>query len=129
MHFFFDQKFLKLVAVRYASTRKGVGPSGQSDTPILDYQLQQLALIPLIAKTYALNFGLAYVKRRWANSTEKDAGEVIRLCCVIKPLVTWHTERTGSICRERCGGQGYVRFGDLPFFFAIFCVFLTQTQI
>lgn len=38
---------------------------------------------------------------------------VIRLCCVIKPLITWNTERIGSICRERCGGQGYLRASRL----------------
>lgn len=47
--------------------------------------------------------------------TDRDVPEVVRLCCVIKPLVTWHYERVASICRERCGGQGYLsvnRFGS-----------------
>ena len=36
------------------------------------------------------------------------------MCCVIKPLVTWHLEDVVSVARERCGGQGYQswnRFG------------------
>lgn len=23
-------------------------------------------------------------------------------------MITWHCERVASICRERCGGQGYL---------------------
>jgi len=30
------------------------------------------------------------------------------LCCVIKPIATWHAENSITTCRERCGGQGYL---------------------
>ena len=37
------------------------------------------------------------------------------LCCIDKTMTGWNLERVASICRERCGGQGYIsanKFGD-----------------
>ena len=36
------------------------------------------------------------------------------MCCALKPICSWHLENLVSVCRERCGGQGYLscnRFG------------------
>lgn len=64
--------------------------------------------MPLMCRVIAFSMGLNYCKDRWVADSAKDHEEVVRLCCVIKPLITWNFERVASVCRERCGGQGYL---------------------
>ena len=55
------------VSIKYSKQRKGVSKNGLSQTPIFDYQLQQNALIPSVAKALALNMLHNYAKSVFAN--------------------------------------------------------------
>ena len=96
-----------LIALRFSKNRFGVGPDGKSSSPIFDYQLQKLALIPLLAQTISYHIAFNRIKDIFVDpSVCKE--EKIRLCCIIKPLTTYLYVKIANVCRERCGGQGFL---------------------
>jgi acyl-CoA oxidase len=90
------------IAFKFAQDRLLAGPTGKTDTPLIDFQNFQLAMIPKFARILGLNIGLTYVVERF---TAKDP-EIIKLCCVIKPLLAWSVEQFACTARERIGCHG-----------------------
>lgn len=93
-------------AIRYSQQRLTVGNTGESDTPIMAYQLQQNAILPLLARTVVLNFGHNDAKDLFADPTGREHDQ-IKTFCAIKALVSWNTNDVATVCRERCGGGGF----------------------
>ncbi len=115
------------IAIKYALKRRQFGPDFKvPETLLLDYPTHQRRLMPLLAKAYALTFGLNYLANRYVNRNEEDIREIETLAAGFKSYATWFTTETLQICREACGGKGYLaenRFADLKADSDIFTTF------
>ena len=101
--------------IKYAKSRLSNGKTGKSDTPIFNYQLFQNQITPLLANTLIYNVALHDIRAKYCHYilneksyTQTQINEIIRLCCFIKPMISWNTNTIGNVARERCGGQGYL---------------------
>ncbi|MEO1712894.1 MAG: acyl-CoA dehydrogenase, partial [Bacteroidota bacterium] len=116
-----------LIATRYALKRRQFGKDFKTaETLIFDYPSHQRRLIPLIAKSYALDAGLTYLTQRFIERDESDIREIETLAAGLKSYATWFTTDTLQECREACGGKGYLwenEFADLKADSDIFTTF------
>lgn len=115
------------IAIRYALRRRQFGPSIlEPETLLLDYPSHQRRLMPLLAKTYALHFGLEYLTDRFSKHEGADMREIETLAAGLKAYSTWFTTAAIQECREACGGKGYLaenRFAALKADTEIFTTF------
>lgn len=115
------------IAVRYALKRRQfAGSVADEETLILDYQSHQRRLMPLLAKAYALDFGLKFLTEKFVSADPSEMREVETLAAGFKSYATWFTTHTLQQCREACGGKGYLaenRFADLKADSDIFTTF------
>ncbi|XP_028400851.1 peroxisomal acyl-coenzyme A oxidase 3-like isoform X2 [Dendronephthya gigantea] len=116
------------IAIRYSAVRRQFGPPGQDEIPVLEYQMQQWRLIPLLAATYALQqfsktlfqdmlrFQVGLILGE-SDTNQADLGrELHALSCSSKPIAAWTARDAIQECREACGGHGYLavnRLGEL----------------
>jgi len=66
------------------------------------------------------------MSQRFINQNEQDGREIEALAAGLKALSTWHTTHTLQMCREACGGAGYMtenRFAELKADTDIFTTF------
>lgn len=96
------------IAVHFALSRKQFGPPGQAEQSIMDYPTHQKKLMPLIANAYAYHFVHQQLLQDFENNTTEDQQEIEALAAGLKALSTWNTTKTIQICREACGGKGYL---------------------
>lgn len=102
------------IAIRYSAQRRQFGAPGSNEEAILlDYRMHQRRLLPLLARTYALHFAQAELVEEFARVFDDDQGEHDRRALEAqaagtKALGTWHATETIQMCREACGGAGYL---------------------
>ncbi|HEY3508764.1 MAG TPA: acyl-CoA dehydrogenase [Kribbella sp.] len=106
------------IAVRYGARRRQFGAPGSSEeTLLLDYRMHQRRLLPLLARTYALHFAQAELVQEFARvfsadrvgeRDEHDRRALEAQAAGTKALGTWHATETIQLCREACGGAGYL---------------------
>jgi len=116
------------IAIKYGSQRRQFASAeGQAETIILDYPTHQERLFPLMAKSYALHFALQKLNTDLAEDIDyKNRRKIETKAAGLKAIATWHATNTIQVCREACGGKGYLaenRFTDLKADSDIFTTF------
>jgi len=98
------------------------------ETPVLDYQNQQHALLPLVALSYAANFaGRSMVDMHdkvlaMVTSGQGDfSTQTAELHAISSGLKGWLADRVNDgieQCRRLCGGHGFLQSSNLSHLFA-----------
>ncbi|PRY40277.1 acyl-CoA dehydrogenase [Umezawaea tangerina] len=103
------------LAVRYGEERKQFTRPDGEEVVVLDYLAHQRKLLPALAKTYALHFAQEELVSA-LHDVQDDRGkrEVESRAAGIKAVATWHATETIQVCREACGGAGYLAENLLP---------------
>ncbi len=113
------------IAIRYAARRRQFG-GGVQETLLLDYPATQRRLMPLLAIVYALDFAVKRLARIREQSAPTSARSIETLAAGIKAYSTWQAVHSIQVCRESCGGEGYMfvnRFATLKADAEIFTTF------
>ena len=100
------------IAVRYANSRRQFGSPGAEST-LLSYRSHQRRLLPLLARTFALNAAQHDVMMMLhddfsAPSAVADRRVLEARAAGQKAVTTWHATTVIQEAREACGGAGYL---------------------
>ncbi|MGB3232362.1 MAG: acyl-CoA dehydrogenase [Mycobacterium sp.] len=103
------------IATRYALERRQFSaPDDEQEVLLMDYLVHQRRLLPLIARSYALQFAqneLVAKCHELQSADDPDPEEQRELesrAAGLKAANTWHATRAIQEAREACGGAGYL---------------------
>ncbi|TNU76874.1 acyl-CoA dehydrogenase [Miniimonas arenae] len=108
-------KMALAIAIRYAEQRRQfTGADPDVETVLMDYGTHRRRLLPLLARTYAVQLLHNDLLERFhgvfsgEHDTDSDREDLETLAAAAKPLSTWHALETLQTCREACGGAGFL---------------------
>lgn len=114
------------IATRYCSIRKQFQDLDNPDksgaeTPVIDYSMVQVRLLPLLATTFALSFtGQTMMNQYNYNQTRLGSPEGQLLMadlhatsCGLKALGSNTAVEGLEMCRKTCGGHGYSSYSGI----------------
>ncbi|TQN38102.1 acyl-coenzyme A oxidase [Blastococcus colisei] len=125
------------IAVRYGDVRRQFAAPGEDrEIVINDYLVHQRKLLPALARTYALHFAQntlvetmhdvqTAVHVHGEQIDEEAQRELESRAAGLKVAQTAHATATIQMCREACGGAGYLQENRLPHLKADTDVFTT----
>ncbi len=125
------------IAVRYGDVRRQfAAPGAEREIVVNDYLVHMRKLLPALAHTYALHFAQdqlvstlhdvqTAVHEHGQEVDEAAQRELESRAAGLKVAQTWHATRTIQLCREACGGAGYLQENRLPHLKADTDVFTT----
>ena len=102
------------IAVKYGLIRRQFGsPGSGNEELLLDYGMHRRRLFPLLARTYALHFAQERLTSELHDvfshgAPDHDRRALESRAAGTKALGTWHASNTIQVCREACGGAGYL---------------------
>lgn len=112
------------IALKYSDFRrqfKTYSSDPTQERAILDYQVQQYRLLPLLADAYGMLFAGKVLYELYELSQAKaqagdmgPLGEVHGLCSATKAWFTWWCNAGIEECRQCCGGYGYSKLSSFP---------------
>jgi acyl-CoA oxidase len=109
------------IATRYALVRRQFSPPGSDEeVMLLDFKQHQRRLLPALAKTYALHFAQEELVQHFHeifstnDAPDDERRRLESLAAGVKATSTWHATETIQMCREACGGAGYLSINRLP---------------
>src|SRR4051795_5487025 len=125
------------IAVRYGNVRRQfAAPNEDREIVVNDYLVHQRKLLPALASTYAYHFAQNELVSTMhdVQTAVHEHGEAIdevaqreleSRAAGLKVAQTAHATRTIQMCREACGGAGYLQENRLPHLKADTDVFTT----